>query len=73
MFFGLKWSVLTKLFSVSFQLTIFLGELNQLLPVVVHAEEEGVSNNDQQRLGTRDGHIEPGQKWIFRFDYTPIY
>ena len=46
---------------MSFQFTVFFGELNQLLPVVVHAEEERVSDNDQQRLGTRDGHIEPRQ------------
>ena len=43
-------------------LTVFFGELNEVPPAVVHAQQEGVADDDEQRFGSGDGHVEPEQQ-----------
>lgn len=44
--------------------TVFFGELDEVLPAVVHAKQERVADDDEQRLGSRDGHVESGYQII---------
>ena len=43
-------------------LTVFFGELDEVPPAVVHAQQEGVADDDEQRFGSGDGHVEPEQQ-----------
>jgi hypothetical protein len=57
--------------------TVFFCEVNELLPVVVHAEEERVADHDQESLGARDGNVEPINEftnfWMKLFGINWIY
>jgi hypothetical protein len=42
--------------------TIFFGILDEVLPAVVHAQQEWVPDDDEEGLGPGDGHVEPEQQ-----------
>ena len=42
----------------------------EVLPAEVHAEQERVADDDEQRFGASDGHVEPEQQntaWVASF------
>ena len=50
--------------------TVFFSKVNELLPVVVHAEQEGISDHNQQSLGSSDGNVEPEDYSLLIFGWN---